>query len=180
MVSRLVVAATLAASPAAQAQPSPQPREIVELSRQWMDAVDRHDRAVIERLTASDFTLNVIGKPAAQSVNRSEWITNAMQLKFANFRFLNARAEVEGNHALVSADLMFDISPMPFALDSAVIDEWVLRDGRWQVKARWLGANRWTVNAKLIGAFALGVIVTLLAARWRMPRMARKSAGSLV
>lgn len=146
--------------------------EVRNLSIAWMDALERKDYAALEKMMAKDFTLGPLGGGTDSLVPRERWLHNATQRTFSDFEYRNLRVERAGDVALIFADLRFRASPMPFALDSAVMDEWVFRDGRWQVKARWLGESRSAQRLKLVGAFGGGVLLAWLLG-WVRRRHAR-------
>jgi len=171
----LLLAAVLGVSRAEAAVPQTSPQRSLEiLSVALMDAVERKDRAALNRLVASDFALQIPGE--SKITPRDEWIANAVAMDWFDFRYENMVVQTHGDSATVSSNLRFRVSPIPFALDSGVVDSWERRDGRWQITRRYLGESR--VQQRI--AFGLGVLasmgiaVTWFALRWGLRRARRR------
>ena len=123
-----------------------------------MRAIERKDRAALERIVASDFNLQMPGDQPAQAVRREEWLTNAVGMDWSGFRYENPEVAIHGDRARVTSRLHFNIAPIPVALDSTIVDLWQKRDGRWQVTNRYLGESATKVRI----AFFAGVLGTLV------------------
>lgn len=170
----LLPAVVLAGSQAEAAVPQTSPqRSLKSLSVALMDAVERKDRATLHSLVASDFGLQMPGE--SKVTPRDEWIANAVEMDWFDFRYENMVVRVHGDNATVSSKLRFRVSPIPFALDSGVIDSWERRGGRWQITRRYLGESR--VQQRI--AFGLGLLAAVaiagmaFAIRWGVRRSRR-------
>lgn len=135
-------------------------KAVAQLSAKLMAAVARKDREALEVLVADDFVLQIPGDTNARFTRRAEWITNAVQMDWAEFRHENLLAQVRGDQATVSSRLHFRVAPYPFALDAGVVDTWERRGSDWQITRRYLGQS----DAQQRIAFFLGVLATGLAA----------------
>lgn len=129
------------------------------LSTEWMTAIERKDRPTLESLLADNYILQMPGDSELQYVHRAEWLDNAISMDWSNFRYENVVVNVHGNHATVSSRLFFKISPNPLTFDSAVLDTWERRGGKWQVTNRYLGES----NLKQRFSFILGALAGVLA-----------------
>ena len=144
-------------------------------SVQWMQAIAAKDRATLERLLAPEYMLRGAGDPPADAVPRAEWIANAVGKDWSGFHYDNMAVQLDGDRATVASKLRFRISPIPFELDSGVVDTWVRRDGRWQVTGRYLGESRFSARVEFVKGFlaALALVGAFaLVRRWRRRRAA--------
>lgn len=171
----LSLAAVLVASQAgATAPPISTQRSLKTLSVALMDAVERKDRAALNNLVASDFALQMPGE--SKITPRDKWIANALARDWSDFRYENIVVRMHGDSATVSSKLRFRVSPIPFALDSGVVDSWERRNGRWQITGRYLGES--AVQQRI--AFCLGLFAAMMVAglafaiRWGVRRSRRR------
>jgi ketosteroid isomerase-like protein len=148
----------LCGSASASDRPVPDEQQLIQLSYEWMSAIERKDRPALERIVARDFVLQKPGDPPAQAVRREEWITNAIGMDWSGFRYENPEIIIHGDRATVTARLHFSVSSMPVALDSTVVDLWQKRDGRWQVTNRYLGESAMQLRI----AFVAGILATVI------------------
>jgi hypothetical protein len=138
-------------------------------------AIERKDRAALNNLVASDFALQMPGE--RKVTPRDEWIANAVGMDWSKFRYENLVVRMHGDTATVSSKLHFRVAPIPFALDSGVVDSWERRDGRWQITRRYLGESK--VQQRI--AFGLGVLAAIgvaglaYATRWILRRSRRRA-----
>jgi len=150
----------IAGPAAASSTANPDEALLERLSVQWMAALEKKDRRSLEAFLADDYVLQMPGDSASQYVRRDEWLKNAIDMDWTDFRYENVVARVHGDHATVSSRLYFKVAPNPFTFDSGVIDLWEKRDGRWQVTNRYLGES--AMKGRL--AFLLGLLVAGVAA----------------
>lgn len=116
-------------------------QELIALSTQWMEAVERKDRAALERFLADGFYISKPGSLA--KIERSEWLKGAFDRDWHDFRYHNFKVDVYGDTAVVTALLDSHIRSkwgFSYGSDAQVTDIWVKRNGQWQVAARHLGA----------------------------------------
>ena len=109
--------------------------ELTGLSREWMEAVQQHDRDRLEELLAEEFTVaGLLGE-----VGRSEWIENAATAnELDEFVYEEIEIEVYGTTAVLSSRYreVARLGEQDLGGDFLVTDVWVRRDGRWQVVRR--------------------------------------------
>lgn len=168
----LLIAGLLAAAPARPSVPgSSTERTLALLSTELMEAVERKDRKALENLVASDFALRMPGQ--GKVTHRAEWIANAIAMDWSGFRHERLVVRAEGDSATVSSKLRFRVAPIPFPLDSGVVDTWQRRDGRWQISGRYLGESDFQQRL----AFGLGAIAALAAAglAYAIARLVKRS-----
>lgn len=133
---------------------APDEQRLRELTVEWMTAVANKDTRRLEQIMAADYTLEMPG--ALERVTRSEWLRNAVERRWRSFRYENVRVAIEGTQAVVTSRLYFKVSPIPATLDSGVVDVWVKRNDRWQIKTRYLATSDFFTRL----TFAAGVIAT--------------------
>lgn len=157
-------------------------KELLRLSNEWMDAVERKDRVALEAILAHDFQLSSIGD-AADGVKRPEWIQNALRMDWQNRGYSNVRIEVHGDVAVVTADYAFQVDPGEWrpavTAASPVVDVWTRRNGRWQVQRRYLGGStieRWVHRA--VGFLAATALFATLMILRRLRRRRAAPASS--
>ena len=154
LLSSLLLASPTTASPVVSDEAT-----LIRLSNEWMAAIEQKDRPSLERIVASEFTLRMPGDAQHLIVRRDEWLANAIGKDWSKFSYENLEAGVNGDQAIVTSRLQFDIAPFPLTLDSGVVDVWRKRDGRWQVTHRYLGESR----VQLRIAFVAGILIAIIA-----------------
>jgi hypothetical protein len=161
--SHLIAAASLQAQPQPQDIREADQRTILARSNELMIAMDRQDRAGLERLTAPGFALRPLGGDPRQVTSRKEWIDNAMARRWRHNGYENASVVVDGDRAVMISTLNF--APPASGLKpkvntaSPLIDLWERRDGEWKATGRYAG--RWTVFQwfdRIMG-FAVGAVL---------------------
>jgi ketosteroid isomerase-like protein len=176
----VVPAAAKSASPGASANTSADEATLRRLSVEWMQALERKDRAALEATLAPDYRLRFPGDPVAKATDRATWLKNAMEMDWTRFTYENVEVRVRGDLGVVSSHLRFHVSPMPFELDSGVVDVWERRNGRWQVVERMLGESATQGRIGFWSGVSIGVLACVawsLLARWRRRRRARAAAS---
>ena len=173
----LLLAGIAVASPAAgsSARQVSVEQSLALMSLELMNAIERKDRHTLNRLVASDFALRVPGERKVTA--RNEWIANAVGMDWSRFRYENPVVQVHGNSATVSSRLHFRVAPMPFALDSGVVDSWERRGDRWQITGRYLGQSDFQERVAFgLGVLAaLGVAAVAYAITWLVRRSRRRA-----
>lgn len=109
-------------------------QELIALSTQWMEALERKDQATLERFLADEYYISEPGD--LTKVERSEWLKNALEMDWSNLRFENFKVDLYGDTAVVTALLDFKVttkSGIPIRTNSQATDIWVKRNGQWQV-----------------------------------------------
>lgn len=172
----LVIAGLMAGHPALAAAPRNADEQTLErLSVEWMQAIEKKDRKTLEGFVADNFVLQMPGDSASEFTGRNEWITNAIDMDWTNFRYENVIAQVHGDHATVRSRLRFRVAPFPFDFDAGVVDLWERRDGRWQVTTRYLGESKVQQRmAFIFGVLAAGLFAGLSYAAARLVKRSRR------
>jgi ketosteroid isomerase-like protein len=109
--------------------------ELVELSHELADAVVRHDRELLERLLAAEFTLN----GAAGVLDREAFLDAAAgPYEIDEFSYDEIDPEVYGNTAVCVSRYrqVARLDGRDLSGELHVTDVWVRRDGRWQIVRR--------------------------------------------
>jgi hypothetical protein len=139
-------------------------RRLEELTILLMSAVERKDKAELERLVGPGFTLSAPGEE--EVTVRAEWIANSISMDWSDFKYHNIRVEVYGDTAVVTSRLDFRVSggkiPIPAYSDAQIIDVWQRQNGEWQIAARHLGAYSMSRRFNLIGGFFAGLLLCFL------------------
>jgi hypothetical protein len=108
--------------------------EILQLTSQWNDAIIHRDSLVLDKILASDYSLN-------GSVIRTAWMNNTLHhfetdtlkmLDQLHISFYGQAAKSEGRFFWKAT---FDGKPRINGYFD-VTDIWIKRDGRWQVMLR--------------------------------------------
>lgn len=147
------------------------------LSVEWMDAVARKDRAALERILAPEYELVAVGD-SAPGVKRSQWLENALRMKWENRGYIDMRIDVLGDVAVVTSNYAFRVDPGEWkpsiSATSGCIDVWARRDGRWQITRRHLASSsldRWI--SRVQGGAASLAVVGVIALLRRITRRRR-------
>ena len=96
LLSSLLLAFPATASPSVWDEAA-----LIRLSNEWMAAIERKDRASLERIVASEFTLRMLGDAQDRIVHRDEWLANAIGMDWSEFSYENLEAGVNGDQAIV-------------------------------------------------------------------------------
>lgn len=151
-------------------------------SIEWMSAVERKDRATLERIVSPGFRLVAAGESSA-AVPREAWIGNAIRLDWTDRGYENMRVDVLGDVAVVSSQYAFRMDPGAWkpaiSASASIVDVWVRRGGGWQVERRYLGGSsitRWLDRA--VGfLLAAAILATTIVVRRVIRRKPRQSIG---
>ena len=112
--------------------------ELEAMSQQLMEAAQRHDNAVLERLLAEDFT--VIHPASERVTTRAEWLTALPRMNTKTFRYEHLKVvHYSPSLAVVSALIIMDalMDGRPFPPVTAITDVWEKRGDKWQVVTRY-------------------------------------------
>ena len=108
--------------------------EILQMTSQWNDAIMRRDSLVLDKILASDYSLN-------GSVNRAAWMNNTLHhfmtdtLKMLDQLHITSYGQDVKSEGRFFWKAAFDGKPrINGSFD--VTDIWIKRDGRWQVMLR--------------------------------------------
>jgi ketosteroid isomerase-like protein len=170
------VCVTHAQESAVVQRPNTPEQELISLSEQWMAALERKDRAMLERLMADGFYISPPGE--LQKVERSEWLKNAQEMDWDSLKYHNFKVDIYGDTAVATSRLDFAVttrSGLPISTSSPVTDIWVMRNGQWQVAARHFGMSSLETNLRVAVGFIAGLALCSVA--WLFMRLRRRFAG---
>ncbi len=108
---------------------------ILNLERQWMDAMVKRDEAALQSLMADDFK-RVEKLWPNLPMYKAQWIGNAVRLtKIEQFKYLSMSVRVSGSTAVVSSQYRRRgaLGDVPIKELVTAEDTWEQRNGRWQV-----------------------------------------------
>lgn len=109
--------------------------ELVELSQEWMRAVQEHDRERLDGILAREFS--VVGPIG--DLGREEWLERmAGPYAIEDFTYEEIDVEVYGDTAVLTSRYRQTarLDGRDLSGSYLVTDVWVRRDGRWQVVRR--------------------------------------------
>lgn len=109
--------------------------ELVDLSQEWMRAVQEHDRERLDGILAREFS--VVG--AIGDLGREEWLERvAGPYAIEDFTYEEIDVEVYGDTAVLTSRYRQTarLDGRDLSGSYLVTDVWVRRDGRWQVVRR--------------------------------------------
>jgi len=167
---------TLAQESPVLQQPITPEQELISLSEQWMAALERKDRATLERLMADGFYISPPGE--LEKVERGEWLKNAHEMDWDSLKYHNFKVDIYGDTAAVTSRLDFAVTTrwgIPISTSSPVTDIWVRRNGQWQVAARHFGMS--SLETKLRVAAGLIAGLALCSLIWLFMRFRRRFTG---
>jgi hypothetical protein len=133
-----LILAALAISAPAQSQPKPE-QAVLQAEDDWMAAMQKRDRAGLERYLAAEFTLGGLGEPERPPLPRAVWLDNAVaHLTVDAVHFDQTRASVWGDTAQVHAVFTWSgaYDGERFTDKVTLVDTWIRREGRWRVVSR--------------------------------------------
>src|SRR6266542_3365815 len=119
--------------------PSPEERELIHLSEEWMDAaLRRKDEKRLRELMAAEFTLQIWDASRAPQPLALWPDTLKNRLNKLEFKYSGLNARVFGDVAVVYSRFWWKgtLDDKPFTDSGFLADVWVKRNGRWQVVAR--------------------------------------------
>ena len=117
---------------------SAQPAALEQLSKEWMDAMLRHDKAKLEDLMAPEYVLHT-SDPKRPETPRAVWLDNLFsQLKIASWKQTDISAHVYGVIGVVTSTYGWTGTFHGKAFDSKghCTDVWRYEARRWRVVSR--------------------------------------------
>jgi ketosteroid isomerase-like protein len=168
----------------AQADNSADAEELIALSNEWMQALQRKDKNRLEQILHKDFF--ILGMVDDDSpTDRENWLRNGIDNSdWYDFRYDNMHVTSLGDVAVVRSTLDFTAERRSgfirkVSTTAPLIDVWVRQDGRWQVIRRYAApwaVKRWADRA--VGFLVGAVAAVILAWLWRMrPRRQAAAVG---
>ena len=156
--------------------------EILARSDQWMNGMDRQDRAVLETITGDAYQLHLLYGDGRDVTSRRDWIDGALKRRWRHNGYEDVNIVVRGDHAVMLSRLNFAPPANGFLKPSvntsgAIVDIWERQSGEWRVVGRYAG--RWTFfewldrfAGFLVGGAIFGLIGWLLGRRRKKPSVA--------
>jgi ketosteroid isomerase-like protein len=111
---------------------------LLDLERQWNNALKTHDAAWIEKNFAADVTDTSSGNGALHSKTEDIAMMKADKTVYEILELSDLKARVEGNVGIVTGINHLkgrDETGQEFDIRLAFTDTYIKRDGRWQVWA---------------------------------------------
>lgn len=127
------------AQPASDYTPTPEERQLIQLSQEWMDAaLVRKDQKRLREIMAPEFTLQIWDASRAPQPLEAWLDTLEHRLDHVQFEYSGLNARVFGDVAVVYSRFWWKgtIDAKPFADAGFLADVWVRRQGQWRVLAR--------------------------------------------
>lgn len=112
--------------------------QLLEMERQWNEALKTHNVAWIEKTFAEDITDVSSGNGALHSKAEDIAMMKADKTVYETLELSDLKARVEGNAGIVTGINHLkgrDESGQEFDIRLAFTDTYIKRDGRWQVWA---------------------------------------------
>jgi ketosteroid isomerase-like protein len=122
----------------ALAGPNADQTSLLEMERQWNQALKNHDAAWIEKNFAADATDISSGNGALHSKTEDVAMLREDKTVYETLELSETKARVEGNAGIVTGINHLkgrDETGQEFDLRLAFTDTYIRRDGRWQVWA---------------------------------------------
>ncbi len=113
--------------------------DLAQLENDWMHAMMKKDKSVLEQLIAPEFTVTGIKYIDSAAVTRSMWMQNAIQdLKIDSVHFLKIKVITTDEVGIVKAQFYWSgtYDEGRFADTTSFVDTWVKRNGDWRVVSR--------------------------------------------
>jgi ketosteroid isomerase-like protein len=142
-------------------------QELIALSNEWMQALERKDKNRLEQIVHKDFfILGMVDDDLP--TYREQWLKNGIEdSDWLDFRYDNMHVTTLGNTAVVRSTLDFTAERRTgfirkISTTAPLIDVWVRHDGRWQVIRRY--AAPWTVKrwADRAAGFVVGIAALMI------------------
>ena len=136
MKTLFLLATMIAAS--AVAQPAADQGGLLDMERQWNQALKAHDAAWVEKNFAADMTDISSGNGALHSKTEDLAMMNADKTVYESLELSDLKARVEGHAGIVTGVNHLkgrDETGQEFDIRLAFTDTYIKREGRWQVWA---------------------------------------------
>ena len=141
IASVVVIAASLICAAPIYAQHSAED-QFLELEQGWMDALAKKDRAKLETILASEFTIVGVGSTASDMVgDRAGWLNLSGKRPWPRHEVKIIKVNKLDHTTVVHCVLTAQYPPQSITAKGGLItflvtDTWIERGGRWQVLSR--------------------------------------------
>jgi ketosteroid isomerase-like protein len=116
----------------------------LDLEQRWAEAIQRKDRAVIDReFLAPGYALRIADDPA-KVISRSDWLATLAVYNTRSFKLTNLQVRQFGDVAVVSHSFFqdADVNGVDRSGQFFIVDVWNRVDGAWKVAARYSSPSR--------------------------------------
>ena len=113
--------------------------DLVQIENDWMQAMMKRDKLVLDELVAPEFTVSGINYLDSAAVTRSVWMNNILQdMKIDSVHFINIKASKIDNVGIVRAQFYWSgiYGEDRFSDSTSFVDTWIKRGGGWRVVSR--------------------------------------------
>jgi hypothetical protein len=113
--------------------------DLVQIENDWMQAMMKRDKPVLDELVAPEFTVSGINYLDSAAVTRSVWMNNILQdMKIDSVHFINIKANKIDNVGIVRAQFYWSgiYGEDRFSDSTSFVDTWIKRGGGWRVVSR--------------------------------------------
>lgn len=113
--------------------------DLVQIENDWMQAMMKRDKPVLDELVAPEFTVSGINYLDSAAVTRSVWMNNILQdMKIDSVHFINIKANKIDNVGIVRAQFYWSGIYVEdrFSDSTSFVDTWIKRGGGWRVVSR--------------------------------------------
>jgi len=113
--------------------------DLVQIENDWMQAMMKRDKPVLDELVAPEFTVSGINYLDSAAVTRSVWMNNILQdMKIDSVHFINIKASKIDNVGIVRAQFYWSgiYGEDRFSDSTSFVDTWIKRGGGWRVVSR--------------------------------------------
>lgn len=113
-------------------------RQFLELEQQWMEAVVKRDREVLDRIMGEEFTL-ASAYSTGERTSKAQFMKNVLEsVKAQEFTYHDSHADLYGDVAVFKTGVRskYNFDKDDRSGDYLITDVWVKREGRWQVVCR--------------------------------------------
>jgi hypothetical protein len=117
----------------------PASNDLVQIENDWMQAMMKRDKPVLDELVAPEFTVSGINYLDSAAVTRSVWMNNILQdMKIDSVHFINIKASKIDNVGIVRAQFYWSgiYGEDRFSDSTSFVDTWIKRGGGWRVVSR--------------------------------------------
>lgn len=113
--------------------------DLVQIENDWMQAMMKRDKSVLEELVAPEFTVSGMNYFDSAAVTRSVWMKNILQdMEIDSVRFINTRVSTIDNIGIVRAQFYWSgvYGEDRFSDSTSFVDTWIKKGNRWRVVSR--------------------------------------------
>ena len=113
--------------------------DLIQLEKDWMQAMMKRDRPRLEELLAPEFTVTGMKYIDSPAVTKNMWMYNTMNnLKIDSVYFIKAKSTLVDDIGIVKAYFYWSgfYDEDRFSDSTSFVDTWIKRNNGWQVVSR--------------------------------------------